>query len=328
MTDKPYVVFFTFDDYALKTMKPVYDLFEADPNFDSTLLLAAHNIVSIQQDPHVRQEVRYGLQGRSFDLRTIKVARRPDVLIGFRLWWGPDHLVAVKAYQLRIPMVMINHGAMFVRNDAQTYKRNLGGARINCLWGKFDRDLWRYWNPNDKMFEVTGNPLHDNLVNYKCPNIDVPEEFALLLTPRDRRKFLHPSAEALSKIMPVIAKTHPIDKEKGYYKERYITFDDPDMLLPLMFKAKLILANVTSAFIPALLWQKPIFVHTFGNKGYHFGEFKEKTKHIFNFKQDAIWNENVIDKAIIPTVDDYKLFGHEPDGNNAKRVAEVIKRYV
>ena len=328
MSNKPYIVFVTFDNYALKTMKPVHDIFERDPMTDSTCLLAANNIGSLWQDPHVKKEVRYGLQGKKFGLGPIQLERKPDVLVGFRLWWGPDYMVAVSARRENIPMVMINHGAMFIRNDAQKYKHNLAGAKVNCLWGKFDKDLWKYWNSRDDMFVVTGNPLHDNLTNYECPYIDVPDDFALLLTPRDRRKFINPSVEALSKIMPIVAKTHPIDFEKDYYKQRYQTFDDPNTLLPLMYKAKIILANTSSAFIPALFWQKPIFVHTFGSKGYYFEEFKEKTKHIFNFKQDAIWNEDIVGNAIKPTLEDFKLFGHIPDGKNSQRVAEVIKKYV
>jgi hypothetical protein len=325
---KPYIVFFTYDDHGFETMKPVFDLFSKSDNFDATLLLAANLGHGRFEDPHVKAEKRLGLQGKKFGLSRISFARKPSVVIGFRLWWDPDLHPAVAARRQGIPVVMMNHGAMFVHNNAQTYKRTLGPAVVNCIWGQHDKKCWGRWNQNESQFVITGNPLHDCIVDYKCPDIDVPDEFALLLTPRGQRKYINPSAEALNKIMPVVAKTHPIDLEKGYYKERYQTFTAAETLLPLLYKCKLILTNVSSAWIPALYWQKPVFIHSFETKGYHFNAFKDMYPGHLNFKQESDWSEDIINNAIVPTVDTYRIFGHEPDGKNARRVAEVILRYV
>ena len=325
---KPYILFYTFDDHGFATMKPVFDLFGKDPEFDVTLLLAVNKYPKLRLGFHVTKEVRLGLQGTTFEMDTISVERKPSVIIGFRMWWPPDSHVCSSNPAKGIPMVMINHGSMFVYNEDQAYKKNLGGARVNCIWGEHDRKLWRKWNKNKKQFVVTGNPIHDQLVDYKCPDIDVSGDFALLLTSRWQRKYLDPSAEALNQIMPVVAKCHPIDPDKRYYKERYRTFTSTESLVPLIYKAKLIITNVSSALQPALFFGKPIFIHSYAMQGYHFGEFEKEFPHVFNFKRDAIWSSEMIEDAVRPTLKDYEYFGHKPDGKNAQRVMDVIKRYV
>jgi len=310
---KPYIVFFVPPGHGVDLVMSMYALFKKEANIDTTL---------IQWD-----NKRKGLSGEGFKLGTIKVNRKPNVLVVIRSWWPPESGVAGSARDQKIPVVMINHGAMCVFNQTQKYKRSIYPAIVNCLWGQHDLSLWRRWNKKDT-FIVTGNPLHDQIIDYTPSEIKVPDEFALLLTPRMQRKFLNPSAEKLNKIIPVVAKTHPIDDEKAYYKKRYLTYDASWTLLPLMYKAKLIIADVSSAWIPALFWQKPIFIHSFDEKYFHFSEFKDKYPHVFNFKQDDVWNSEIIDKAIKPDKKHFEIFGHLPDGKNSLRVAKVIKSYV
>ena len=323
---KPYIVLFTFDDHGFETLKPVFELLNKDGTVDTTLLLASNN-GNHHQDCHVASEKRLGIAGNKYTLGNIKVNRKPSVVVGFRLWWPPDKTVGEDARGKKIPVVMINHGAMFVYNRTQKYKKSLRPADVNCVWGQHDYDLWGKWTK--EKIVITGNPLHDKLIKYVPEEIDVPDEFALLLTPRDKRKIILPSAENLNKILPVVAKCHPIDNKKKYYINRYKTYTEAWTLLPLVYKAKYILTNVSSALIPALYWKKPIFIHSFGADGYFFKEFKENfVNRAFNFKDKPGWSDKELNEPIIPTMDDYKHFGYLPDGNNSRRVVEVIKSYV
>ena len=324
---KHYILFYTYDTHGLDMMKPVFDLVNNHPDYEATLLLANNTgEFGVWQDCHVKKEVRLGVQGKSFRLGGILIDRKPTVALGFRSWWNPDRVICNHARQLGVPTVMINHGAMFIHNKAQTYKVDMGGSLINCIWGQHDLDMWRKWNTRNE-FIITGNPLHDKLVNFVPEDLDVPEEFVLLLTPRGQRKYLNPSAEALNKIIPVIAKCHPIDDQKQYYKDRYQTFIEPETLLPLLFKAKFIITNVTSALIPALLWEKPIFIHSYDMNGYDFSSFESKYSDVFNFKRTIEWTDDLLNNPIVPKKEHYYLFGHIPDGNNSSRVFEVIETY-
>jgi len=311
---KPYIVFFTELENGRNTFISVYKIFEKDVNIDTTLIWW--------------NKEQQGLLGEDFKLGPIRVNRKPDVLVLFRNWWGPERKAGEAATNQKIPVVMFDHGALMIRvTGMQAYRKSIYPAIVGCLWSQLHLDLFRRLNENDK-FVVTGNPLHDQIIDYVPPEIEVPDEFVLLLTKRGQREFLNPSAEELNKIIPVVAKTHPVDDKKAYYKKRYLTYDEHWTLLPLLYKAKLIIANVSSAWIPALFWQKPIFIHSFDEGWFHFNEFKSKYSHIFNFKQDDVWNNEVIDKAIKPNKKHFEIFGHIPDGKNSIRVTEVIKSYV
>jgi len=317
---RPYVVFFTVFEHGRDTLMPVYEIFQKDADGDATLIWANRE--------KRKDRERRGLLGGDYRMNIVDVDRRPTVVVIFVGWWGKEYTVGAVAAKRKIPVVMVNHGAMFVYNSTQGYKKSIWPASVNCLWGQCDLDLWRgRWNKKDR-FIVTGNPLHDQIIDYIPPEIEVPDEFALLLTPPSQRKFLMPSAEKLNKIIPVVAKIHHGGLEKDYCKQRYPTYDEPWMLLPLLYKAKLILANLSSSWIPALFWQKPIFVHSFDEETVRFSEFKDRHSHIFNFKQDDVWNSRIIDGAIRPDKKHFELFGHVPDGNNAARVVEVIRSYV
>jgi len=312
---KPYIVFFTGLEHGRNTFIPVYEIFKKDMNIDTTLIWW--------------NKERKGLFGEDFELGCIKVSRKPDVVVSFSGWWDKEVVVGKAAAKQGIPVVMIDHGATFVFSSRHKYKKSIYPASVNCLWGQHDLNVWRRWNKKDKLI-VTGNPLHDQVIDYTPPEIDLPDEFALLLPPSTemQRRFLNPSAEKLNKIIPVVAKTHPIDKNKDYYKQRYLTYDEHWMLLPLLYRAKLIIANVSSSWMPAMLWQKPIFIHSFDESGFCFNEFKDQYPHIFNYKQDDVWNSGVIDRAIKSNKEHFKIFGHIPDGKNSIRVAEVIKSHV
>jgi hypothetical protein len=80
--------------------------------------------------------------------------------------------------------------------------------------------------------------------------------------------------------------------------------------------------------MPALYWQKPIFIHSYQEKGYYFNNFQKEHKNTFNFKINAEWNHKMIEDGIKPTIEDYIHFAHLPDGKNTERICEVIKNYL
>lgn len=254
---------------------------------------------------------------------TRKQVKSPDLLVVFRSWWEPERSVCKQAKQKGIPIVMINHGAMFVFKRSQTYKKSIAPADVNCLWSEHDKEIWRRHGNEDKLV-VTGNPLHDQIVDYSPPEMNIPQEFALFLTSRDQKQVLDEAVESLP--LPAIAKCHPTDPKKNDYKKKYQTFDDAQSLLPLLYKCKFILSNVSSAFIPGLYWGKPIFIFSWATKGFELEEFKERFSHCFNFKSQSTWRRDELENPKIPSVEDYKKFGHKPDGKNTQRVVEVIEK--
>jgi len=322
--EKPYIVFLTEYEHGLGSLEPVYKIFEKDADVDATL-------ISCRQPLNLERETR-GLCGENFKLGPILVDRKPDVLVLFRNWWGPENDVGRMARSLNIPVVMIDHGMIMVVGPIrQAYRSSIFPATVGCLWSQLHLNMFRRVNSNDKLV-VTGNPLYDQMIDYASPEIDVPDEFALLLTQRAQQGILGKSAEALNKIIPVVVKTHPTDDHKPYYRERFRVFDDYQAMLPLLYKAKIVIACLSSAWIPALFWEKPIFIHHdysyYDENDLKFNEFKSNYSHIFNFKQDNVWNNDVIDNAIRPNKKHFEIFGHIPDGKNAERVAGVINDYI
>ena len=322
---KPYIVFITASEHGLGSLVPVFEIFENNTDTDTTLYL---------RDKNIR-----GLGGTDFSIDPIKVNRKPNALMTFEHWFGLERLVGNNARSRDIPVVMFDHGMPFCFKDfGYTYRKTIQPATVGCLWSKFHMDIMCRLNGKDN-FVVTGNPQYDQMVGYVPPEMDVPSEFALLLTDRWHRdcQHLNPSAEALSEIMPVVVKRHPRDVEgfgveetisvKKYYTERYQTYTDYETLLPLIYKAKIIISNMSSALVPAMLWRKPIFILDFEDSGYKFNDFRDKYCDVFNFKQDAVWNDEIIRNAKILTAEDAELFGHKLDGKNAERVAKVIMDY-
>jgi tetratricopeptide (TPR) repeat protein len=276
-------------------------------------------------------EERLGVQEARFALAHAVFARRPDVLVVFRSWWGEEREVALAARRLGIPVVMINHGAMFIRNDDQVYKRTLFPADVNCIWGQRDLDLWRTWNQRDR-FVVTGNPCFDQLQDFKPSDLDLPDSFALCLTPGGgpdfQREVLLPSIRALHETLPVVVKCHPRDESVAELRREFRTFgNEPEVLFTLLHQCTCVVSNVTSALLPALLWQKPVFLHSYAEPGYDFNEFRERYRDVFNFKSDARWGSGFLEEAVRPRLDHYEHFAHRADGNNTRRVLDVIEEY-
>lgn len=287
----------------------------------------------------VSEEGLQGLQGDSFLVNRTFLPRRPDCVLSFKVWWGDEYHFSLAAKKHEIPVVMLNHGAMFVKNDLQTYKKSIFPADVACLWGEFDKEIWRQWNQKDE-FIITGNPSHNVLVKPK-PIPYLPEKFALLLSPglsckadasgerpemqTDR---LYQSAINLKKIMPVVVKTHPNANQLDFLKKHFTVYTEASSLMPLLYQSQMIISNVTSAFIPALYWQKPVFIHSEDEPGFDFSTFKQKTAKIFNFKSDEQWSQSQIDQAIVPKKKDFEIFGGPADGKAADRVVDVIEAQI
>ena len=224
---------------------------------------------------------------------------------------------------------MINHGAMFVHNLQQTYKKSIFPADVACLWGTHDRDLWREWGNRDHLV-VTGNPTYSpcDAPPDRVPGL--PSEYALYLTPGGgfQNEVLDESATELARLMPVVVKTHPHTPNIASLLDRFIVHTTPDTLRSLLYHASLIISNVTSAFLPALHWGKPIFLHNYDTDAYQFDRFEERFRTVFNFKKDSAWSRELIENAIRPSEADYEVFAHLNDGENARRCVDVIRNSI
>lgn len=327
---KPYVVFFTSAKHGYYTMFPVFKLLQTY-GIEASIILV--NRDKDKKGFVIQKESGIKVKGRKYKFGSLWLNRKPDLMVGFCMWWFADKAISNKAKKLKIPLLMINHGAMFIYNDKQHYKKDLAGAKVNCIWGEHDLNLWLKWLNDKKRFAVTGNPLHDSLIDYKCPDIpDLPDEYALVLTPTMQHDFINQSIEEIQKIMPVVVKCHPNNNQYKsmlkYYKQNYQVFTEAESLIPLIHKAKIILSNVTSALMPALYWQKPIFIHSYQEPGYYFNAFKKEHKNTFNFKKGPKWDIKMIEDGIKPTIEDYIHFAHLPDGKNTERVCDVIRKHL
>lgn len=291
--------------------RPVFDWLQANSEIDLTMFSA---------------KGRFGLEGEGFDLGPVRISRKPDVVVSFRPWWEDDFELCMAARKQGISVVMMNHGAMNVFNPSQVYKKSIYPADVGCLWGEHDLALWRRRNSRDE-FVVTGNPSYDPASFVPIDIEGLPERFAVLLTSGQgfQSDILLASALELRKLMPVVVKPHPLCPHVEMLREKGLQiFEEPEHLLTLMYRSDLILSNLSSAYFPALYWEKPIFLHSYQSDGIEFDQFKSRFWETFNFKEGPEWTEDMIQNAKHPSKEDYKTFAHLPDGKNAERVAKVI----
>lgn len=318
----PYVLIYTGQkNYSRYILEPIYHGLK-EQGFEVTL---------------INKDQQIGAKGEAYKLNRSYLPKKPDAVVGFQVWWGDEFHLCNAAREHEIPVIMVNHGAMFIRNDLQSYKKSIYPASVACLWGEYDYRIWRSWNSSDD-FVITGNPSYDMTVeNWERPK-GLPDKYALLLTPglslkrddKGRRKeqqteLLYQSARELSKLIPVVAKTHPNANQTELLSQEFKVYSKAEDLLPLMHHASLIISNATSAFIPAIYWEKPIFIHNHDEEGYHFSSFRDDCSHIFNFKSDPYWSESLIEQAVKPCKEDYELFGGPADGKSVERIVKVIE---
>jgi hypothetical protein len=320
----PYVLFYTGLNEDVRhssyIFEPVLDFLDQHTNVKYTFISAGG--------------VRGVPIGGNFALDVLKLPRQPDVVVSFKVWWFDEARIAQAAKAYNIPVIMVNHGAMFVKDESQEYKRSIYPADIICLWGPHDYYMWTHVWSSQGIFIITGNPSYNpsTFIPMKTPELRQQIElllkspFALLLTPGKgvQAEQLFESALYLNKKIPVVAKCHPQDPHIDWLRKNFIVFTEGDVLLDLMYHCQLIISNLTSAFIPALYWEKPIFIHTKQEEGYHFNSFKEQYYNVFNFKSDSQWTDEVIENAVRPSKEHYEIFGYKADGKNAYRVAKVI----
>lgn len=286
---RPYVVFHPGreNEDGRQVLWPVFEAARREGTLESTFLYGNQ---------------RHGLAGQGFALARARMNRRPDALVVSRSWWGEAHEVAEAARACGVPVVMVHDGAMFLRNDQEAYPESIYPAEVGCLWGWRDLELWQDWNPGDR-FVVTGNPCLDALADFRPEPAREPQRYALWLC--------QGSAAAANNLRGVMDVVVPESMS-------------PNLLFNLVAGSEIVVAHPGPAMLPALHFQKPIFLR---GHGYHFEEFRRCYVRVFNFLSDAGWSQGVIEDAIRPTAADYEHFAHKADGNSTARVLEVIEEY-
>lgn len=286
---QPYVVFYpgAENDDGKQVMWPVFETALGTGTCATTF---------------IAKDQRHGLPGEGFALAHARMNRRPDALVVSRSWWGEAHEVAKAAKTFDVPVVMVHDGAMFLRRDKAACVESIYPADVNCLWGWRDLELWQGWNLGDR-FVVTGNPCHDVLAGFRPEPVKAPERYALWL---------------------VHGKTAVPDSLRQQIDIVVPASSDPRLLLNLIHGSEFVVSDASPAMLPALYFQKPIFLR---GHGHHLDEFRRSYGRVFNFKSDADWSAHEIQDAIRPAVADYEHFAHKADGNNTRRVLDVIEEY-
>lgn len=305
-------------------LNPVFDLLQKQGDMEATFCYS--------------DEKRKGLSGKNFLLGKVSMAKKPQAIVLMTVWQDEERHLALQAQQQGIAVIMVNHGAMFVRNQEQLYKTSIYPADVNCLWGEHDLKIWLFWNSRDD-FVVTGNPSYNPQKDLPLRLEGLPERYALLLTPglsiaKNPKEFqanlLYGSARNLQRFLPVVVKCHPNNRDRldFYDKHFYKTFLEPETLLSLLCHSEIILSNFSSSLLPAIYWEKVIFFHNYAAKGYGYEDFRRNFSHVFNFKSDPDWTRNMLESAVRTKKKHYEYFASKPDGKSAHRILSVIRSYI
>jgi hypothetical protein len=323
---KPYVVFSSGIDtsYAGRVydvpkllLGPVFEL--ARNQFDSTMITC---------------EGREGLQGTSFVLGCLRVERKPDVVVVMRPWWGDESIVALTAREMGIPVVFVCYGATFFECPSAVLRSTILPASVCCIWSLSDYKLSReVYNCKEPLI-ITGNPMFDRIIETEQMTArtipDLPDEFALILTSTNGYEAdrIYAAAESISRFMPVVIKAHPLESDLERWSSRWPTFHQSSHLLELLYRSSVVLSPLSSAVIPAIYWEKKIFILREDQPYYPYEKLKSDFSHIFNFMAEPELSLDQLQTGIRARREDFAYFGHSPDGKAAQRVFDVIRNCV
>lgn len=323
LLQKPYVVFSggidtpysgRVYDVPQLMLGPVYRL--AKDHFDTTLITS---------------EGREGLQGTNFVLGCLRVERKPDAVVVMRPWWGEESIIALAAREMGIPVVVMFYGATFYACPSAAVRSSILPASVCCVWSIHDYQLSREAYNCKEPLIITGNPMFDPIVENErmaqrtIPNL--PENYALVLTSThgyeaDR---IYAAAEHLSNHIPVIIKAHPLEPDLGRWSSRWPTFYQSNQLLELLYRSSVVLSPLSSAIIPAIYWEKKIFVLRENRPGYPSEMLRANYSSIFNFIDEPTISLEQLESGIRANKEEFATFGFTPDGKAAQRVFDVIR---
>lgn len=324
-TRKPYVVLFPgsanrcSDGWLPYTsgralLGAVQDAIALYTDFDSTL---------VSCDGHI------GSQGFEYVLGTLRVKCRPDVLVVSRPWWGEELVAATEARRLGIPVVVVEHGVFLMEQPTITYRREIAPADITCVWNQIDCDILRNYYGSVYPIAVTGNPEYDCL-SKPIPRLPgLPDEYALYLSVGSgyQADELFDSALHLQKHIPVIAKAHPLETRMKRLEEAFTCYKEPEHLLPLIAHSSMVYGHLSSALLPAVYLNKPIFVRIEHCEDYDKKKIQLDYADSINFIEATEWEEVLKNARCFPE-EKAERFCHLRDGGNSRRVVEVISALV
>ena len=282
----------------------------------------------------LKEDRTWGLKGPYSGVPYCKnLHRRPNLIVTNHAWWDEGYKVCRWALRAQIPVVAIEHGCTMVHSTLAKYRRNIGLATRKCLWSEINMQLMKRYSPaNERVCIITGNPRYDELQNFQPRDLELPDEFALVLSTWSLQKDLaRTHANQLSEFMPVVVKVHPNetfyagrDPKRVVSKQVRLVYDQ-NSLFTLLFRAKLVVTTISSAMIPAILWGKPIFLVNQSHKNIDLTTFKMDYSNVFNFKPTLGWTEAIIRSGIEADPDKFYHFGHHQDGKNCERVVDVVR---
>jgi hypothetical protein len=320
--DNPYVLIFSDRTNFTWNLLPLFEYLQAKENIDTSMVC-------------LKEGNTLGLVGSYNKIPYCKnLYRKPDIICTNHAWWDEGYKVCSWAKRFHIPVVAIEHGCTLFHQARAKYRRNIGLATKKCLWSQANLDMMLRYNPaNKRDCIITGTPRYDNLFNYKPEKrLDLPKDFALVLSTWSVQKDeprLH--ANKLLDHIPVVMKVHPNEthypgrEPNRIVKDKVQLVYEQESLIELLYRCRFVVTTISSAMLPALYFEKPIFIVNKPQAGMDFSSFEQQGKNIFNFKKDYDWNNSVITSCITPNKKDFTYYGYTVDGQNCERILNVLK---
>lgn len=305
------------NDLGRQHFEPIFRELAGDPNVEVTFLTI---------------DGRHGLQGTNYRLGTIRVNRRPDALIVMHPWWGEEHVTALAARERGIPVIVSEHGAHFSDFSLIEPKGDIREAcypaHASCIWCSLDHEIVTQNYKSKDSIIITGNPMHDELAQAQPkPLPGTQPGYTLILSAGQgvKRELLLNSARAISKFSPVVVKAHPLEPDIDGWRREFPTFTAASDLYPAVFHAKRVLAYISNALVPALLWRKPCWIMKDDRPDPVYDDFVARHRGIFNYKNNASFTSADFAAEVQPPADTYERFAYLSDGKNGVRVADVAR---
>jgi hypothetical protein len=273
---------------------------------------------------------REGVQGTEYALGTIRVNRKPDLIIITRPWWGEEHVTALDARSQGIPVIAVEHGVFFMEQPTFKYRQHIYPADISCVWNKIDHDIMRDFYGATYPIAITGSPEYDSLISppERLPNL--PDKYALFLTGGNgyQADELFETALNLKKHIAVVAKAHPLERSPERLEQNFLTFRDPETLFSLIYHSSIVYGHLSSALIPAVHWRKPIFIRALPCADYDLDKIKRQFDGQFHFLDTNDWDPEILHSARPVPDDKIEKICSKIDGNISSRMVDLVRKFL
>lgn len=317
----PYIVTFSDRLNFTSNLLPVHSYLHRHPEFESSLV-------------GLKEKRIWGARGKYRAGPFCEgLLRKPDAFILNHAWWDEGYHVCQWAQRARIPVVAIEHGCTMFHQEPARYRSSIGLAQRKCLWSQHNLEVMMQYNPdNRKRCVITGPPKYDELHDFHPIEMDLPEDYILVLSTWSVQKDLpRHAANQISEFANVVMKVHPNETHyPGRKPERIVNSQvqlvyDQEALFTLLYRASAVVCTISSAMIPALLFEKPIFLVNQEQQGMDVAGFKRAHGDLFRWVDPNNITEETLSWAVEPDKNNYEHFGGPNDGKNVERIIEVVR---